>query len=216
MDILNLKREYDELDAMIYKAFWENLSIADTNRDAKLICNKRKLDLEVKKDEVARKLAEITGEEYAIKYDLSCLPEAAVSGAVLLESEQSSYLTFNAMKENELGDREDYGTAIVKLISPIKTTFGQPNDEALRGHPLYDKGLSGYNVCKVLNSKWRESIITCNRIAFPENEEWPMRHFIISFHDSCFECLATDLEVKISNEKWNDIAHNIINLFGNE
>jgi hypothetical protein len=34
--------------------------------------------------------------------------------------------------------------------------FGYPNDEALSGHPLYEKGLRRYGLFEVLNSSWIE------------------------------------------------------------
>jgi len=32
--------------------------------------------------------------------------------------------------------------------------FGGPNDEALGGHPLYERGLGRYGVYEVFNSSW--------------------------------------------------------------
>jgi hypothetical protein len=147
--------------------------------------------------------------EKVIELDLGYTPEAAVSGAVLVQSERSTFLTFNAMRLRDDGYRVDAGTALVEFPFCIITQFGYPNDEALPGHPLYAFGLKdyGYGIFEVLNSSWRKRIDDQNRISFPRLESYTKRsrHFIITFHDSTFECLARDIQLEIIGEPYERV-----------
>ena len=77
-------------------------------------------------------------------------------------------------------------------------TYGYPNDEALAGHPLYLSGLRHYGVFEVLEPSWRQRVIDQNLISFPRTppQYTTLRHFVITFHDSTFECLAQDLRAR--------------------
>ncbi|MGA1842991.1 MAG: hypothetical protein ACMUIS_00325 [bacterium] len=147
--------------------------------------------------------------EKIIELDLGITPEAAISGPVLLQTDYSTFLTFNAMKDTDkpFPDggyyKEEAGTAIVELIGCQITKFGYPNDEAWAGIPR-TKGLS-YGIYEVINSKWIRELAGLNRYSFPDSGEWDSRHFLFLFHDSCFECIADDLKIEISKEKYEDI-----------
>ena len=81
--------------------------------------------------------------------------------------------------------------------------FGYPNDEALPGHPLARRGLGYYGIFEVLRSSWTAELAAQNCVVFPE-ADWPsgepLRHFVVTFHDSTFECLARDVEGRFSTE----------------
>ena len=75
--------------------------------------------------------------------------------------------------------------------------FGYPNDEALSGHPLYEKGLGYYGFFEVTDSSWRNQLHEQNRRALPSktgDQDGTSRHFVVTFHDSTFECLAEGME----------------------
>ncbi len=152
-----------------------------------------------------RELAAAKGEEYATPYDIGVTPEAAVSGPVVLQTDYNVILTFNAMKEKPDGYREDAGTAIVEFKRCIITKFGYPNDEARWGHPLGDKGLGAYGVYEIMNSTWIRQLTDFNRIRFPNTPDSDQRHFMFTFHDSTFECIADGMEVRVSDEPYEQI-----------
>jgi hypothetical protein len=79
--------------------------------------------------------------------------------------------------------------------------FGYPNDEALGGHPLYEKGLGAYSIFEVLNSSWDKLLSDQNLIPFPNPRpaERLSRHFIVTFHESTFECLAEHIEGRFAS-----------------
>ena len=125
-----------------------------------------------------------------IEVNLGFQPEAAVSGAALVQSEYSAVLMFNTTN----------GRAVVSLEACSVTKFGYPNDEALAGHPLYHRGLSGYGVFEVLNSEWIDLTVRQNQVSFPATRRGSGRHFIFTFHDSTFECIAGGLNASLETE----------------
>lgn len=147
--------------------------------------------------------------DQVIELKLDCVPEASVSGALLLQTEYSTYLTFNAMREQTDEQYVDVGHAVVEFFRCIRTQFGHPNDEALPGHPLYVDGLDqfAYGIFEVLNSSWIREIERQNRVHFPNATDWAvgLRHFIFTFHDSTFECVAQDFKLEVTDELYEQI-----------
>ncbi len=82
--------------------------------------------------------------------------------------------------------------------------FGWPNDDALNGHPLYSRGLSPYDVFEVLNSSWIRSLERMNSV-HPHHDParfQQLKHFIFTFHDSTFECIAQGYMVReVTNDR---------------
>lgn len=77
--------------------------------------------------------------------------------------------------------------------------FGMPNDEAIHGHPLHDRGLRPYSYYQVLSSSWLRLLEGMNSVHEhhrPENFQ-RCRHYIFTFHDSTFECIADDFTFSI-------------------
>ncbi len=75
---------------------------------------------------------------------------------------------------------------------------GPPNDEALAGHPLYARGLKHYAAFEVLESSWIRELEVMNRGHVHHNPGnfVTLRHFIIAFHDTTFECVAEGYEAQ--------------------
>ncbi len=72
--------------------------------------------------------------------------------------------------------------------------LGSPNDEALDGHPLCKFGLDPYASYEVKSSPWIAALERANRVHDRHMAEYfdDDRHFILTFHDSLFECVAND------------------------
>jgi hypothetical protein len=79
--------------------------------------------------------------------------------------------------------------------------FGMPNDEAIRGHPLYKLGLKAYSYFEVLGSSWCEELERMNRVHPHHKKERyaDVRHFIFTFHDTTLEVLARSYTAEITN-----------------
>jgi len=148
-----------------------------------------------------------------IELDLGYVPEAAVSGPLLIQDDGLAFLTFNAMRVRPDGRREPAGTAIVEFQNCWCTRFGYPNDEALPGHPLYQRGLRAYGIFEVLNSSWIAQVEEQNRLTFPNSGSWGSRHFAFIFHDNMLECIADDLTLTVSQESFPQILRAVSQRF---
>jgi hypothetical protein len=142
-----------------------------------------------------------------IEYDIGCFPELAVSGPVVMATDERLVFSFNATRPTPGGLRDDAGRAVVRVSPCLAFKFGYPNDEALPGHPLYQRGFEGVAVYKVLDSSWIAELARQNRVRFPTSDvsAWGMRHFLFSFHESTLEVLGRGLDVSISDEPFEAI-----------
>lgn len=159
--------------------------------------------------EAQRALAQAQALDHAVPIDVGCIPEAAVSGPVLLQTDDAAFLTFNAMRAGPDGMREDAGTAVVELERCCVTRFGYPNDEALPGHPLYARGLSAYGIYEIRNSRWIRVLTERNSVSFPSSSFARQTHFFIAFHDSSFECIADSLKVTLTTKPYAEVFASI-------
>lgn len=87
--------------------------------------------------------------------------------------------------------------AVVSFPLYCATLFGPPNDEAFSGHPLSRRGLKPYGAFEVLDSSWIHQLERMNSVHPQHSREryLELRHFILTFHDSTFECVASRYEV---------------------
>lgn len=146
--------------------------------------------------------------EVVKKLDVGFMPEAAISGAVLLQSEHSAYLIFNAMKPVIGSSRyKDAGLAICRFPGFSITKFGYPNDEAWSSIPR-TQGLE-YGIYEVLNSEWAQEITRLNRYAFPNTPDSRGRHYLILFHDSSFECIAGEIQSELTDKPLLDVLNGL-------
>jgi hypothetical protein len=87
--------------------------------------------------------------------------------------------------------------ALVEFTAYWSFMFGAPNDEAFGGHPLAGRGLHPYGAFQVENSSWVRQLERMNSVHpshKPERFE-RLRHYVFSFHDSTFECVANGFTV---------------------
>ena len=87
--------------------------------------------------------------------------------------------------------------AVVSFPLYRATMFGPPNDEAFSGHPLSSRGLRPYGAFEVHESSWIHQLERMNSV-HPQHRParyLELRHFILAFHDSTFECVAKRYEV---------------------
>jgi hypothetical protein len=99
------------------------------------------------------------------------------------------------------------GLVLVDFEHPLAHYFGSPNDEALNGHPLRSRGLDYYGAFEVHNSSWIGALERMNR-AHPRHDPrrfHGLRHFIFTFQDETFECVAraARILVRASNSAEN-------------
>jgi len=85
--------------------------------------------------------------------------------------------------------------------------FGPPNDEAFSGHPLASRGLRPYSFYEIQDSSWIRKLEKMNSIHPYHNKEQFLenkKHYIFSFHDSTFECIAHGYKLEVSNGSMKD------------
>jgi hypothetical protein len=88
---------------------------------------------------------------------------------------------------------------LIALVTFRSRAFylGPPNDEAIRGHPLFARGLASYGVYEVGHSTWIRRLERMNaaRGSHDPHVFAGLRHFVFTFHDSTFECIASAFTV---------------------
>ena len=87
--------------------------------------------------------------------------------------------------------------ALVEFSSYSSFMFGAPNDEAFAGHPLASRGLQPYGAFQIENSSWVGQLERMNSVhPYHKPERFArLKHFIFTFHDSTFECVAGSFTV---------------------
>lgn len=95
---------------------------------------------------------------------------------------------------------DDSGVAILKFKHTQIHKFGTPNDEVLIGHPYYDLGLKPYSIFSVNDSDWVKDIkrIQAKHPYFNDNSFDDLEHYIITFKDNTFECIAKGYDIEYS------------------
>ncbi len=87
---------------------------------------------------------------------------------------------------------ENLGICVVRFEHPRCHFLGPPNDEAFNGHPLAARGLEPYGSFTVAPSSWIRALEAMNSV-HPYHKPSAfqgLRHYVLSFHDSTFECVA--------------------------
>jgi hypothetical protein len=130
--------------------------------------------------------------------------------ATVLASEQSLLVVYVVQHVNEHSSGNaphDFGAetdgefvAVVSFELSTVHTFGLPNDETIHGHSLHAKGLKAYGAYEVFNSRWIQQLEQVNSV-HPRHDRQGFlagkRHFILSFHDSTFECVALGYTIEV-------------------
>jgi hypothetical protein len=139
-----------------------------------------------------------------VALDVGFVPNSGAPQPVLFETEHDAVLIFWGQRNEAPGTRE---RVAVTAWHCMIATFGYPNDEALPGHRLYESGLSYYGVFEVLEPSWRGRIIAQNQSVFPKTPAHyeRLRHFIVTFQDSTFECLAEQLSAQLVEGSIGDV-----------
>ena len=146
------------------------------------------------------------------------LPDSGAALPFIISNEQRLLLAYMAAN-TEAGDTfsvelmtpDSQGyVALVEFNHPRAHMFGPPNDETFSSHPLANRGLRPYGSFEVIDSSWIRQLIGMNRARHPWNPYEGMRHFIFSFHDSTFECVAKSLAVNLREGSVRDVMFEIM------
>ena len=86
-------------------------------------------------------------------------------------------------------DPDDDPFCAVLFPDTLFHRLGPPGERDMEIHPLATQGLAAYSVHEVINSSLAEEL---SAISLPEVAK---RHFVITFQESTFECVASDYTV---------------------
>lgn len=97
-------------------------------------------------------------------------------------------------------DEEPY-CCVVKFTRGIHHKFGTPSSETIHGHPYHRLGLESYGFYELLESDYIMQMRIINEVHEQfDLETWKnYKHFIITFHDTMFECIATGYSISDVN-----------------
>jgi hypothetical protein len=166
---------------------------------------------------IERDLALAKGDEAAIVLDWQPPWDAGAPLPHVLSSSHRTFLIYMLSEPDPAWDgswvnvidsasEAEEPLAIVELERCYAHKFGGPNDEVLRGHPLYGKGLEAYRAHEVMNSRWLAAEQAINSVhAQYRPASWEKRkHYLLFFHDDCFECLAEGYRVTLARCSFRD------------
>ena len=107
----------------------------------------------------------------------------------------------------------DQAIALIRF-ERIAHMFGPPNDEAFSGHPLANRGLQPYRAFRIENSSWIRKLERMNRVHVHHKPErfHELQHLVFAFHDSTFECICKEFEVRKEHGSMLDVTPAMISL----
>jgi len=88
---------------------------------------------------------------------------------------------------------------MVRFHAPYFHLAGPPGEEAIAGHPLAARGLHPYGVFRVDQSSLIRTLARMDSVHRCHNPEFfkKFNHYIFTFHDSTFECVAESFESSV-------------------
>jgi len=130
--------------------------------------------------------------------------DAGAPSPLIISNDSELYVIFYSDEvewSGELHERNDIydkGIVLMKFIGCLKYIFGKPSNETIQGHPYYQLGLRSFGFFEVRNSPLIKELQGIQKV-HPNYDpsKWNLyKHFIISFHDNMFECVAREFEIR--------------------
>jgi hypothetical protein len=162
-----------------------------------------------------RQLAAARNEPYAVPWEWPVDWTFSIYQPLVVSDGVWALLMYSAKNKETLPkekkDRTQY-TGILTFKGCASCKFGDPNDEAIKGHPLYGRGIDVGDAYIVMNSPWLEELKIINSV-HPQYDEksWEgMRHYLLFFKDRTFECIAKDVTSQIREGSLPEIINTVI------
>ncbi len=153
-------------------------------------------------------LVDSVGAEHVTPIDLGVTWEPNVPDPILLQSESTAYLALYPWQAAERWTR----TVVIEWQGCRGAVLGDPNDEAFYGHRLYDKGLQDVLWAgEVHNSVWIATVERVNSVHPRHDPERfaNLRHFILRFKDSTFECITEGYRARKVAEPMDQVVQQL-------
>ena len=116
-----------------------------------------------------RHLAAAKGEQYPVPIEFPVSWDTGAPLAHLLKNDDRTFLTLfvrdidsswvgSYVSVRHPNSKVSEKLAIVQFERCVCSKMGSPNEDVLHGHPLYGKGLAGYETMSVRNSTWLKEL----------------------------------------------------------
>lgn len=145
--------------------------------------------------------------------------DAGAPSPLVLSNDNELFVSFYANKVHSVSEPQerntvyDEGVITLRFNSYIKYTFGFPNDETLSGHPYNKFGLESYAFYEVMDSDFiRQLMIIDSAHPYHTTSKWKeYKHYVLTFHDNMFECVAKGFELREENSTLYNEASRVLN-----
>lgn len=125
----------------------------------------------------------------------------------IISSDNELFIAFYADRESisllpqERNTIQDSGIFALKFKAYLKYTFGLPDNETIHGHPYSKLGMESFSFYELKNSNLIKELQEIQKVHEYYNPlKWETyKHYILTFHDNMFECIAQDFEVRSEN-----------------
>lgn len=146
----------------------------------------------------------IFSKELVKEIDLGLTWEPNAPIPCLLQSEHKAFLLFYMEEPDDIG--------VLEWLECWGALLGPPGEETRHGHPLHKHGLADTLWAgEVLNSEWIDRL---RRIDSIHHRHDPTRidrlkHYILKFHDSTFECVASGFTSSVTQESMSSAVERL-------
>ncbi|TKG87908.1 hypothetical protein EYV94_27850 [Puteibacter caeruleilacunae] len=157
------------------------------------------------------KLTEITG---LLNIDVGAPTPTIIS------NDSNLYLMFYSNADSIVNDPSQASSSVnnrriyvLKFNLFFNYKFGMPGNEIIIGHPYSELGLQPYSFYQLEESDWIKDLMKIDSFhPYYNKEKWiDFKHYILTFHDNMFECIAKDFEISEGTTSIYEQASTIIN-----
>ncbi len=150
---------------------------------------------------IERKLTTKKIGEYAVPMDFPIQWDAVTPIPQLLVNGAITVLIFDLHTSSNQNDGAER-IAVVRFHNCIAVRMGNPSSDALRNHSLHHKGLMVNTAHTVQSSRWISELEALNNGTnhFEPGEWKTFHHYLFTFRDGIFECVAKSYNIETSNK----------------
>jgi hypothetical protein len=137
----------------------------------------------------------------------------------ILSNDTKLYIAFyadrtdNSTVLHERNEVYDTGIVALKFNRYINYRFGMPGNETIHGHPYSKLGMSSCSFYELKDSDYIKSLQDIDKVHRRyDAEEWRQyHHYILTFHDNMFECVAHNFEIREENTSLHSQVTTMVN-----
>lgn len=130
---------------------------------------------------------------------------------IILSNESKLILAFYIDRVNS--EKEEEEIILLNFKKFLKYRSGMPGNETISGHPYYKLGMDSFSFYELIDSDLIQELQSIASVHPNHNpNSWSnVHHYILTFHDSMFECVAEGFEIIEGNDSFYQLAIDILN-----